>query len=118
MTNIGLQDVIDEPTIAIDDSTEYKTLTSTSFTEITYEVEKYLQQGWALSEQHYPFHSFILYEVHIYKNDSTITRAKARMKAAQDGRDVLTTEKRRENMAKARAAVGKGKNKEEENSEG
>jgi hypothetical protein len=108
----GIQEVVNEPTIAIDNETEYKTLTSTSFTEITYEVEKYLQQGWALSEQQYPFHSFILYEVHMYKNDSTILRAKARMKAAQDGRDVFTTEKRRESMAKARAAVGKGKNKE------
>jgi hypothetical protein len=98
-----MTDIIESNDI-VEGNTEYKTIASPNFTEVMYEAEKYLQQGWALSEEQYPFHSFVLYEVHLYKNTTTMNRLFSRVQAMQEGKEVMTTEKRREIMAKARAA--------------
>lgn len=114
MTTAENTEIITEE--AADRNNEYKTLSTPNFIELMYEVEKHLQNGWALSKEDnsYPFFNFFLYEVHLVKNAATLYAAKERLEAAMEGRDVQTKEKRRENMAKARAAVGKNKNKETE----
>lgn len=97
MTDIQIQ----ESSTRTDD---YKTLSTTNFTELVYELEKHLQAGYAVSEDRYPHFDFVLYEVHLVRNNQLVQRAKERMEAALAGRDVVTKEKRVENMAKARQA--------------
>lgn len=89
----------------------FKTYVSTNFTEIAYEIEKNSHSGWELDKIAYPFHNFVMFEATFIRNPETIERAKDRARVILEGKELMTKERRQESMAKARAAVGKSRNK-------
>jgi hypothetical protein len=84
-------------------TTEYKQITTPNFLEIVFEIEKHVNNGWAVSQEAYPFANIMgLYEVNFYKNAKTINLAAERVQAAVEGKGVWTKDKKVENMNKAR----------------
>jgi hypothetical protein len=84
-------------------TTEYKQITTPNFLEIVFEIEKHVNNGWAVSQEAYPFaHYNGLFEVNFYKNAKTINLAAERVQAAVEGKGVWTKDKKVENMNKAR----------------
>jgi hypothetical protein len=91
-------------------ATEYKAIVTPNYSEVVEEVVKHKGYGWDIDPERPPFFSFIMYEVHLIRNANTIAKAKQQLESAENGRDVMTKEKRQEIMAKARAAkkINKG----------
>lgn len=105
-------------TATADRTTEYKTFVTTNFHEIAEEIAKHASYGWVIEPSRPPFFNFFLYEVHMIKNADTIALAKSHFDASLEGRDVMTKEKRQENMAKARAARAAKKDNKGDSDEG
>ncbi len=70
-----------------------------------YEVEKLVQNGWALSSTNYPVDNMLTYEVHLEKNKQTMARLKSRYESAVEGRPVVGKEERQAHVAKARETL-------------
>lgn len=96
------------------DDTTIIRLVNPDFTQIVYDMEKYLHAGFMIHEQNYPYDNFTLKEVYLIRNADTIRITGERRKAMEAGKAVQTLENKREAMAKARAAVGKKKAEKEE----
>jgi hypothetical protein len=101
-----------------DRTTEYKTFVTPNFHEIAEEIAKHASYGWIIEPNRPPLFNFFLYEVHMIKNADTIALAKSHFDASLEGRDVMTKEKRQENMAKARAARAAKKDNKGDGDEG
>ncbi len=86
---------------------EYKVLVSPNFTSLMYEVEKLVQNGWALSSTNYPVDNVLTYEVHLEKNKQTMARLKSRYESAVEGKPVWSKEDAQANVAKARETRAK-----------
>jgi hypothetical protein len=89
-------------TTSADRTTEYKSIVTTNFYEAVVEVAKSASYGWIVDPDRDPFYNFVIFEVHLIRNADTIAAAKAHFEASIEGRDVMTTQKRVENMNKAR----------------
>jgi hypothetical protein len=98
-----------------DRTTEYKSIVTTNFFEVANEIAKHASYGWIVDPSRDPFYNFVIFEVHLIKNADTIALAKSHFEASLEGRDVMTKQKRQENMAKARAAKKINKEDVDEN---
>jgi hypothetical protein len=88
-------------------ATEYKTIVTPNFHEVAEEIARHVAYGWKLDPNRHPFYNFFLYEIHLIRDARTIAAIK---ETVESGREPITTEKRREIMANARAAkkINKG----------
>lgn len=111
-----MTDVIETNTT--EGTTDYKQVLTPNYMEVVFEIAKHSLNGWAVSEDAYPFaHYTGLYEVNFYKNAKTIALAVERVQAAVDGKGVWTKEDKIENMAKARETLKANREKKKINKE-
>jgi hypothetical protein len=82
---------------------ETKILRTPNFYTVVLEIERHVLLGWQVEKIITPPNfDFFLYEVCFVKNAHTLANVKASADAANEGKEVITKEKRQENMAKAR----------------